>query len=381
MADPVVHITNGIPDSGTGNITTLGMILSVLPAALGVGGGLKVDGSGTALPVSGSVTVSGTATVSGSVTANAGTNLNTSALALEAGGNLANIFTTIGSAVASPAANTIGDRLKVINATLGSPFQVGGSIGNTTFASIQSGSWTVQPGNTPNTTPWLVTINDGANSAAVKAASTAAVAADKSLVVAISPNVFGNAVMANSMPVTIASNQSAVPASQSGAWSVGSSSATGAGVPANAFYKGLLAKTALPSAGTDGNLVGAMGDKFGRQVVLPQGSRDLVGTQQTNLSATVAETTIVSAGAAGIFNDLAMIVISNTSVGTTTRIDFRDDTGGAIIFSLNSIGGAPPMGFSPPFPLPQSGAAKNWTAQCSVSTVDVRIFALFVKNK
>jgi hypothetical protein len=43
-----------------------------MPAALGAGGGLKVDGSGTALPVSGTVTV------------NAGTNLNTSALATAA---------------------------------------------------------------------------------------------------------------------------------------------------------------------------------------------------------------------------------------------------------------------------------------------------------
>src|ERR1019366_2945537 len=42
------------------------------PSALGTGGGIKVDGSGTALPVS------------GSITANAGTNLNTSALALDA---------------------------------------------------------------------------------------------------------------------------------------------------------------------------------------------------------------------------------------------------------------------------------------------------------
>lgn len=53
MADPVVHITNGVPDGGTGNITTLGQVLAALPAALGAGGGLKVDGSGTALPVSG----------------------------------------------------------------------------------------------------------------------------------------------------------------------------------------------------------------------------------------------------------------------------------------------------------------------------------------
>lgn len=28
MADPVVHITNGVPDSGTGNITTLGSLLA-----------------------------------------------------------------------------------------------------------------------------------------------------------------------------------------------------------------------------------------------------------------------------------------------------------------------------------------------------------------
>lgn len=40
-----------------------------LPAALGAGGGLKVDGSGTALPVSGTVTLSGTSTVQGSGTA------------------------------------------------------------------------------------------------------------------------------------------------------------------------------------------------------------------------------------------------------------------------------------------------------------------------
>ena len=52
----------------------------------------------------------------------------------------------------------------------------------------QSGTWTVQPGNTANTTPWLTTINQGGNSAVVKAASTAAVASDTALVVAVSPN-------------------------------------------------------------------------------------------------------------------------------------------------------------------------------------------------
>lgn len=51
----------------------------------------------------------------------------------------------------------------------------------------QSGTWTVQPGNTPNTTPWLQSINDGTNTAKVTAASTAAVAADKALVVSQNP--------------------------------------------------------------------------------------------------------------------------------------------------------------------------------------------------
>lgn len=40
-----------------------------------------------------------------------------------------------------------------------------------TFAA-QAGTWTVQPGNTANTTPWLATISQGGNSAAVTASST-----------------------------------------------------------------------------------------------------------------------------------------------------------------------------------------------------------------
>jgi len=51
--------------------------------------------------------------------------------------------------------------LTTINNTLGSPFQAGGSIGNSSFASTQSGTWTVQPGNTANTTAWLVTGTGG----------------------------------------------------------------------------------------------------------------------------------------------------------------------------------------------------------------------------
>jgi hypothetical protein len=161
-------------------------------------------------------------------------------------------------------------------------------------------------------------------------------------------------------------------------WAVG---ATGAAVPANADYDGVIAKTALPAAASDGNLTGVMGDKFGRQVVLTGTIRDLVGTQTTTLSASVAETTIVTAGAAGVFNDLIMLIVTNTSASTTTRIDFRDTTAGTILFSLISIGGQQPVGFALPIPIPQTTAATNWTAQCATSTTDIRIYAVYAKNK
>jgi histone H3/H4 len=52
----------------------------------------------------------------------------------------------------------------------------------------QSGTWTVQPGNTVNTTPWRIRPSDGTNDVNIKAASTAASVTDPSLVVALSPN-------------------------------------------------------------------------------------------------------------------------------------------------------------------------------------------------
>jgi len=87
-----------------------------------------------------------------------------------------------------------------------------------TFPATQSGTWTVQPGNTANTTPWLSSISQGGNTASVKAASTAPIATDPAVVVSISPNSVnanGQATMANSAPVAIASNQSAIPISSS----------------------------------------------------------------------------------------------------------------------------------------------------------------------
>ena len=143
--------------------------------ANGTPGGFK-DGSGNFQPNLGDVTngqwvaikssvaigVTGTfwqttQPVSGTVTANAGTNLNTSLLALEAGGNLATTATNTGTtntnlgapgatACASDTASCstnqqmqrLAQRLTTINTTLNAPFQANGSIGNTSFAATQA---------------------------------------------------------------------------------------------------------------------------------------------------------------------------------------------------------------------------------------------------
>lgn len=101
----------------------------------------------------------------------------------------------------------------------------------------QSGTWTVQPGNTANTTPWLSTINQGGNSATVTAsnalktdssattqpisaaslplptgASTSALQTTGNTSLASIdagiPAALGQTTMANSMPVVLASDQS-----------------------------------------------------------------------------------------------------------------------------------------------------------------------------
>lgn len=141
MADPVVHLTNGVPDLGTGNITTLGQTL--------------LDG----------------AQVTQGAIADA--------------------------AVTAGATGTISAKLRSISRDI-----VGGIVLQVSTAIIG-----------------LVKLSDGTNVATVKAASTAPVATDTALVVAISPNSVlpaGQATMANSAPVTIASNQASIPVAATG---------------------------------------------------------------------------------------------------------------------------------------------------------------------
>ncbi len=124
-------------------------LIALLPASIGQKaktGSLSVTlaSDQDALPITdnaGSITVDGTVSVTGVATA-----------ANQSTGNasLASLETKIGEVQANPTSNTVLDRLKAIATALA------GTLTVATHAVTQSGTWTVQPGNTANTTAWKV---------------------------------------------------------------------------------------------------------------------------------------------------------------------------------------------------------------------------------
>lgn len=118
---------------------------------------LKTDGSGATQPVSGTVTAN-QGGAPWSVGGNVASGASDSGNPVKFGGVFNSAQPTVTTAQRVDAQMT--NRGAQIVATGVDAFAVGAS---------QSGTWTLQPGNTANTTPWLFTINQGGNSATVSA--------------------------------------------------------------------------------------------------------------------------------------------------------------------------------------------------------------------
>ena len=130
-------------------------------------------------------------------------------------------------------------------------------------------------------------------------------------------------------------------------------------------------------ASTDGDYHVFSVDKLGRQLVTsaPRGQR----VKNAITLTTTTETTLLSAGGASVFNDITKLLIANTS-GTDVRVDFRDATGGSVIFSVFAPAGQTVGVSAGDDPIPQTTANNNWTAQLSAAVTDVRIFAQAIKE-
>ncbi len=167
MSDNII-----IPASGTGDATPTvatdeigGAHHQLVKMEFGVANSATQVSSSDPLPV----TLGGTQAVSGSVTANAGTNLNTSALALESGGNLASVksntdkIPSLGQALAASSVPVVLTAAQV--STLTPPAAITGYATETTLGTTNTtiGTTNTEIGGLTETAPATDTASSGLN--------------------------------------------------------------------------------------------------------------------------------------------------------------------------------------------------------------------------
>lgn len=156
---------------------------------------------------------------------------------------------------------------------------------------------------------------------------------------------------------------------------VGGPTASGSSVTGNPVQVGGRAATAYPTAVADGQAVEAMFNKAGRAAVVLNAPRDLKTT--TVVSTTDSSShTLIASGAAGVFNDIVGLVITNTS-GTGTYVTIGDGTN-------NHVFSAPAndtRGISISDGLIATSAATAWTIQSNAGVSTIYCTVTYVKNK
>lgn len=119
-------------------------------------------------------------------------------------------------------------------------------------------------------------------------------------------------------------------------------------------------------------------DNQGRVLTTPHVPRDLTVHGNATLTSTT-QTTLISAGAAGVFHDVVKLVFTNSS-STATRVAVKDATSGTtrIEVALAANGGAV-IDFGS-VPLTQATAANNWTVTLSGAVTSVYCFGQAIKR-
>lgn len=140
---------------------------------------------------------------------------------------------------------------------------------------------------------------------------------------------------------------------------------------------GGMARTTNPTAVANADRTNFIADKLGKQVVV-SAIRDLKAIQTTTITASAAETTIVTA-VASTFVDLYGLIVANSSA-TAATITIKDATAGTTRMTLYVPAGDT-RGFmlDPGAAIPQAAVNNNWTATCT-SVTSLFITALTVQN-
>jgi hypothetical protein len=256
----------------------LSSLIALLPASLGANGGLKIEGiaSGTPVPVS--------ETDGANVTLGAKADAKSTA--------------TDSTAV------TIMSVLKQISASVqAAAAALGGTLTVAAHAVTQSGTWTVQPGNTANTTAWKV---DGS---------------------------------AVTQPISMATNTPVGNVAHDGADS---------GAPVKT---GGRARSSEIAAVANDDRVDSVYDLTGKQIVLPYANpENFVSGAITSAMTGTTSTSLIAAPASGLRNYITQITVSNSHATVGTDIIIQDGSGGTTLYVIP----APPAfgGATLTFPVP-----------------------------
>lgn len=293
--------------------------------------GLKVDGSAVTQPVSGTVTItpSGTQTVSGTVA-----------------------VSTINSV--APAFGTGVRGATVQRVTVATDDVVPAS---------QSGTWTVQPGNTANTTAWKV---DG--SAVTQPVSISGnQAVNVAQINGVTP-LMGNGVTGTgSSRVTLASDGTAISTTGymsvkvdqttpgttnavsiaqiggttilnggvAGSQSIGGTVATNVAINSNPINNGAQAVSSENTAVTTSRQVQLVADLVGKLIVLPYANpENFVSGAITTAMTSTTTTSLIAAPAAGLRNYITQITVSNSHATVGTDVIIQDGSGGTTLYTI-----------------------------------------------
>lgn len=210
--------------------------------------------------------------------------------------NISNVSGTV--SLPTNAAQETGGHLASLDAKFGSlgqktmansaPVVLASDQSSIPVAATQSGTWTVQQGNTPTAVAnaWAVKLTDGTNTTAVKAASTAAAAADPSAVVALSPNsplptgsnVIGALTANQSINLTQIGGNAIVTGAVNGLLAVGGNAASGATDSGDPVKVGGIFNTTLPTI-TNGQRGDLQLDNRARPIISPLTNASVVKSQ------------------------------------------------------------------------------------------------------
>lgn len=254
-----------------------------------------------------------------------------------------------------------------INIADNAPVSVRGgrvSIADSTLAATQSGTWTVQPGNTANTTPWLVSVNgipkvsvaDSTLAATQSGTWNVGLNAGTALVgaVSISPNGLNIpvsiAALPDNAPVSVRGGRvsiadSTLAATQSGTWNVGINAGTNliGAVSVRGAILGAVSIANIADVSVQDNApVSVRGGVLGA-VSLGGGSAQIgsvVNAAGTNLIGAVSVRQIVSVVWDGAnANAPVSVAAGRVSVQGLVTVDAKSNTGAAIPAGAFFVGG------------------------------------------